>query len=238
MDGLAPAFLRDAPPSFRRGAPGILYVEDFDAPPRRETPGVPDIVTPGFTHADVEAAREEGFQAGLATAQAEHHAVQTELHTAALTAIGEALAAARGEAAAVAQHMADELAATMLALLAAALPAAAATLAAPEIAALLACVLPPLKREPALAVRVHPAVLAETEAAIARIWPRPTTRVTTTPDASLAPSDVVVTWAEGEAHRVTKTLWEELRVALAPCALPDLDTILQGPGLKGTQHGE
>jgi hypothetical protein len=162
MDGLAPAFLRDAPPSFRRGAPGILYVEDFDAPPPRETRGAPDIITPGFTSEDVEAAREEGFQAGLATAQAEHHAVQTELHTAALTAIGEALAAARGEAATVAQHMADELATTVLALLAAALPASAATLAGVEIAALLACVLPPLKREPSLTVRVHPAVCGET----------------------------------------------------------------------------
>src|SRR5271156_5217266 len=100
MDGLAPAFLRDDPTPLRRGAPGFLYVEDFDAPPR-EKRGVPDIITPSFTHAELEAAREEGFKAGLATAQGEHHALQSELRTAALTEIGEALAAARGEAATV-----------------------------------------------------------------------------------------------------------------------------------------
>ena len=61
MDGLAPAFLRDAPVSFGRGAPGILYVEDFDAPTPRERHGVPDIITPSFSHDEVEAAREEGF---------------------------------------------------------------------------------------------------------------------------------------------------------------------------------
>jgi hypothetical protein len=39
---------------------------------------------------------------------------------------------------------------------------------------------------------------------------------------------VLVTWAEGEARRDTETLWAELRVALAPCALPSLDSILKG----------
>ncbi len=199
---------------------------------------MPDIITPSFTQADVEAAREEGHQAGLTEAQAEHHTVQTELRTAALTAIGEALAAARGDAAGVARHMADELSATILSLLAAALPAAAATLAGPEIAALLACVLPPLKREPSLTVRVHPGIATETETAIARIWPHPTTKVTILPDASLAPSDVAVIWAEGEAHRDTASLWAELRTALAPCALPSLDTILQDACPKETNHGK
>jgi flagellar biosynthesis/type III secretory pathway protein FliH len=232
MDGLAPAFLRDGPAPLRRGAPGILYVEDFDAPPR-EKRGMPDIITPSFTHAELEAAREEGFKAGLATAQGEHHALQSELRTAALIAIGEALATARAEAALVSQHMAGELSATILTLLAAALPAAAATLAATEIAALLACVLPPLRREPALVVRVHPDVQAETAAAIAEIWPDHAARVTIMADPTFAPSDVVVTWQEGEARRVTKTLWDELRAALAPCALPDLDTIMEG-----TRHGE
>jgi len=232
MDGLAPAFLRDAPVSFGRGAPGILYVEDFDAPAPRERQGA-DIITPSFSHAELEAAREEGFKAGLATAQGEHHMVQTELRTAALTAIGEALAAARGEAAAVAQQMAGELAATVLALVQAALPAAAGNLAGSEIAALLACVLAPMKREPTVAVRVHPELCEDTEAAIARIWPDHNMRVTLSADAALAPSDVVVTWQEGEARRDTRSLWEALRGALAPCALPSLDTIMEG-----MRHGE
>jgi flagellar biosynthesis/type III secretory pathway protein FliH len=227
MDGLASAFLRDAPADFGRGGPGILYVEDFDAPPPRDR-RAPDIITPSFTHAELEAAREEGFKAGLATAQGEHHAVQTELRTAALTAIGEALAAARGEAAAVAQHMAGELVSTVLALVEAALPAAASRLAGAEIAALLACVLPPLKREPALTVRVHPDVHDETEDAIARIWPDHLTRVAVIPDGTLAASDVVVTWSDGEARRETAALWEAIRAALTPCALPALDTILEG----------
>jgi flagellar biosynthesis/type III secretory pathway protein FliH len=226
MDGLASAFLRDAPADYGRGAPGILYVEDFDAPAPRDR-RAPDIITPSFTHAELEAAREEGFKAGLATAQGEHHAVQAELRTAALTAIGEALAAARGEAATVAQHMAGELVATVLALVEAALPAAAASLAGSEVAALLACVLAPLKREPALAVRVHPDVHDETEDAIARIWPDHLTRVTILPDAALAGSDVVVTWSDGEARRDTGALWVAIRAALAPCALPGLDTILE-----------
>jgi flagellar biosynthesis/type III secretory pathway protein FliH len=214
------------------GSGGILYIEDFDdtAPPPAPEP---EIVAPSYNRGELDAAREGGRQAGLEEARIEHQTVQAQLRTATLAAIGDALATARADAGAVAQHMADELAATLLALLAAALPAAAQACAGSEIAALLAAILPPLSREPALLVRVHPAVAPDIEAIIARTWPAQATRITVTPDAALEAGDVAVTWAEGEAVRDTKSVWNDLRAALAPYGLPSLDALL-----KGTCHGQ
>jgi len=251
MDGLAPAFLRsdlwpgpqhrpghdtdperdDLPMSFGRPPLGILYVEDFDAPAAPEPPPVPvpvpAIVAPLISPEDVERAREAGRQAGLSEARAEESAVQAELRTAALAAIGDALGSARADAARIAHAMADELAATLLALLQAALPAASDNLAAGEITALVAALLPGLRREPSAAICVHPSLLGDISSSLQTLWPDHGGRLAVMPDEALARGDVRVSWEDGEARRDTRALWQSVRTALGPYALPSLETILQ-----------
>jgi flagellar biosynthesis/type III secretory pathway protein FliH len=250
MDGLLsflqdPAFenfetiLPDArpapPPSLPRGAsaPAILFVDDFDQKPEEapEADAEPDIIAPVFTEADIDAAREAGRQAGLIEGRTEHHAVQAELCAAAMAAIGDALAATRGDAAAVAQRVAEDAAAAMLALLQAALPAAAETLAGSEVAALLAVLLPALRREPDVEVRLHPATLAGIKDDLNGLCPNYGGQLKLTADAVLAPADARIIWHDGEAVRDTGKLWDDLRAALAPYALPSVAAIL-----KGTPH--
>jgi flagellar assembly protein FliH len=234
MDGLAPAFLfDDAPLAFARAPTGILYVEDFDAPdmpgPAAEVPpAAPEPPAPVIGEAELAAARAEGHAAGLAEARAEQALLQTALRTAALASIGDALGSARTDAARVAQGMAEELAATMLALLQAALPAASAALAGQEVCALIAALLPGLKNEPHAAIHVPPALVGDISVALRTMWPDHAGRLAVLPDETLAASDVRVTWAEGEAQRDTRALWDGLRATLAPYRLPPLDKILAG----------
>jgi len=264
MDGLASAFLRpgfrddpgfqgdhdllldDMPMSFGRPALGILYVEDFDAPAVPQAVSVPEMITPQIAPEDLDAARAEGHQAGLAEARSEQAAVQAELRTAALSAIGDALGTARADAARIAHTMADELAATLLALLHAALPAAAEARGQQEVMALVAALLPGLRREPNAAIQVHPSLLEAIAADLQTLWPDHGGRLAVTPDAALASSDVRVTWQDGEARRDTRALWGNLRAALSPYGLPSLNSIMAGLdcnltsldcNLKGTAHG-
>jgi flagellar biosynthesis/type III secretory pathway protein FliH len=244
MDGLAPAFLRpdlwpgrrhdtdpgldDLPMSFGRPPLGILYVEDFDAPAAPAPPPVPDIVTPRILPEDIARAHEAGRQAGLLEARAEQSTIQAELRTAALAAIGDALGSARADAARIAHAMADELAATLLALLQAALPAASDALAGQEITALVAALLPGLRREPSAAIRVHPSLLGEIGSSLQTLWPDHGGRLAVTPDDTIARADVRVSWEDGEARRDTRALWQSVRTALTPYALPSLESILEG----------
>jgi flagellar assembly protein FliH len=231
MDGLAFEFLfDDAPLPFGRVPAGILYVEDFDAPvvpaAADVAPAPPEPAAPVFGAAEMDAARAEGHAAGLAEARAEQAQLQAALRTAALASIGDALGAARADAARVAQGMAEELAATVLALLYAALPAASAGLAGQEVGALIAALLPGLKREPHAAIHVPPALMGDIEASLRTLWPDHGGRLTVMADETLAASDVRVTWADGEARRDTRALWDGLRTTLAPYGLPPLNDIL------------
>jgi flagellar biosynthesis/type III secretory pathway protein FliH len=232
MDGLASAFFHPDMMSFGSTPSGILYVEDFDAAPV-ETPAPVSPEIPKLSQDDLDAARAEGHAAGLIEARTEQACVQAELRTAALVAIGDALGCARAEAARVAHAMADELAATLLALVQAALPAAAANAAAQDITALVAALLPGLKREPTASIHVHPELLGDIATALQTLWPDHGGRLAVLPDAALAQPDVRVTWEDGEARRDTRALWQSLRAALAPYALPNLATILEGSAHGG-----
>jgi hypothetical protein len=218
-----------APPLPRR-APGILFVEDFDQKPvdPPDETAEPEIIAPVFTEADMDAAREAGRQAGLLEARTEHHAVQSQLCAAAMAAIGDALAATRGDAEAVAQSVAEDAASAMLALLQAALPAAADALAGSEVVALLAVLLPALRREPDVEVRLHPDALPGVADELNGIFANYAGRLTLTADGTLAPADAKIVWQGGEAVRDTAKLWNDIRTALLPYALPSVATILKG----------
>ena len=224
MDGLAPAFARE---EWLGDAPGggILYIEDFDAPSPK--PAVPDIIAPTFTKEDVDNAHREGYEAGSTAALTDHAALHTQLRNAALASIGDALASSHSQAREAAQAMASELAATLLALLAAALPATAAANATTEITALMATLLPPLLREPALSLRMHPTLVADITATLHDQFPSFAPHLTIVADEHLTPPDIRISWEQGEATHDTAQLWNDLRATLAPYNLPPLTVLLK-----------
>jgi flagellar assembly protein FliH len=254
MDGLAALFQESDIFTPRSMLPddaqaGILYVEDFDAPPEPqaapapEEPPPPPPPPPTYSLAEYDqacaAAHEAGLQAGLDEARQEHAAVQAQLRGAALSAIADALSAGEAERAAVARGMAGELASTLLAMLQAALPAASASLAGGEVTALLNAVLPPLRREPSLHIQVHSTLLEDVAADLAPFRAQHAGTLLVTANDDLPPADVVVRWADGEMRRDTAALWEELRLVLAPFALPaPAASAAPANRPKGAQNGQ
>lgn len=194
---------------------GVLFVEDFDEAPHRVDDRPEIIAPPVYCAEDVEDAREEGRLAGGEEARADQEAIQTALCNAALAAIGDGLAIGRADAALVAERRAEDIGGAMLALLGAALPAAAARLAPQEVAALLAALLPPLAHTPNVRVRVHPSVFGGISGQLATF-----AGVTAQEDGTLAPSDVTLTWQDGEARRDWAAIWAQLSVALTPFQIP------------------
>jgi hypothetical protein len=197
-------------------SPGVLYIEDFDEKPRAPTIDAPEIIAPGYAAEDIEAAREEGRLAALE----DHAALQAGLCTAALTAIADHMENARAQAQDAAARNAEEIAGAMLALLKTTLPATAARLAVDEVQALAAVLLPPLAREPGVDVRVHPAVQPFISTSLCDKIPQ-LQDIVIQSDASLAPSDVTITWRDGMAKRDWAALWKQVSAALAPFAFPD-----------------
>jgi flagellar biosynthesis/type III secretory pathway protein FliH len=237
-------FARGMPLPSDGGSAGILYIEDFDAPPidpvlvaEEPAPEVPAqrFSLEEFTTAQA-AAHASGMAAGLAQALAEQTVVQAQLRAAALASIGDALAAGADERAAVAHGMAEELTQCVAAVLLAALPACAALHARMEIAALLEVVLPPLKREPSLQIQVHPDLLADVEADLAPFRAQYAGALSVSGTAGLAVPDVLVRWSAGEARRDVGGLWQALRQALSTVALPDLSVLVAA--WKGDGNGQ
>jgi hypothetical protein len=227
MDGMITDYLD---PDLEIGAlrgHGVLYMEDFDEKPSGEAGAeeLPVIIAPAYTVEDVESAREEGRLSALE----DHAAIQASLNQAALAAIADALAKSRQDAVAVAARQAQEIADTLLALLASCLPAASQRLAASEVAGLLDVLLPPLSREPGVELRVHPDVLPFIRETLAGMRD-----VSVHGDASLAASDLALSWRDGEARRDWRALWRGISASLPPFALPsdwhaeDIDALCAG----------
>jgi flagellar assembly protein FliH len=244
MDGAAYSFLADvdelaAPradptviaPSLAPAAPGILYAEDFDAPPDEAAPEPepPPPPEPVFSAADLEAARAAGHEAGFAAAKYDAEALRADLHVAALQSLADAMAATRKEAAEIAEQRAQALSGAVMAVLSAALPHVTETHASAELTAVLEALLPGLQAEPVLRVRVHP----DLEACVRQVWQslsqdEPAGDLQLTADAGLARGDIRLSWADGRAMRNTAEIWEGIRQALAPLNMPPLEELVHG----------
>jgi flagellar biosynthesis/type III secretory pathway protein FliH len=207
---------------------GILYIEDFDeedvdrvSPPAEATAQV-------FSERDVEEAREAGRLAGLDEARTEIAAVQGQLRLSVLTTVTDMLRGTRQEVEKLAENRAWDLSATVLAVLTAALPATASRHARGEIEAIFKIVLPGLRCEPELCVRVHPEQEADASSALSSLLADQPTAVTVRGDPALAPSDVVMTWRDGSARRDCAVIWNHIANALAPLGLPTFQEIAHG----------
>lgn len=206
---------------------GILYIEDFDAPPPAPEPPPPaaEITesVPLASHlAACAAAREAGRAEGRNASLQDAMVLQGELRNAALAAIADALAMGTVPREEAAASRAGALARHMLSLLEATLPALAARHAPQEVGALLEAVLPGLRAEPDLEITVHPDVLGAAQAAMAGMPGAATRRWVVKPDPALGVADAKVEWQDGAVLRDTAALWRAIRAALAAWGVPQV----------------
>jgi flagellar assembly protein FliH len=208
-----------------RGTARILFEEDFAAPPaarrRPDPPPEPDPPPPGYSEAELEEARRAAFREGRDAGRTAARAEAEAAGQAALAAIAAELAAA----AAAARHAAAEAAELALRLvlgtLAALHPSLSEELAAADIAAMAAALLPQLGAEPRLTVRLCPPLAAKLEPVLRRLADEAGFQgeIAVRPDPAVAPDGATLSWSAGAALRDPPALRRALLDLLAPLSL-------------------
>jgi len=196
----------------------LLYPEDF-AEPRRRAPPAPAPVAPGFSAADVAAARAAGRQEGE---QAGRRAAITEEQTrsAALRArIADGLDGAQDAAAAAVEAAAFSLARLLFDALGTAFPTLSARCGEAEMRRVIAAILPALSREAAVTLHVAPSQCAVAAAELAALSLRRAEPPRVVADAAMADGDIEILWDGGRAVRDAASLWRDIAAALAPLGL-------------------
>ncbi len=200
----------------------MLYAEDFDedGDPPAAPAAEPEVIEPGFTGAELDAARAEAREAGRR--DVEHGLVAARVRAVELIAAG--LADARAAAAEVAEDTALAVARAVLAATAACLPALCARHGAAEVAALARALLPALRTEPKVAVRVNPLLLAGLQDELGAMDAELAERVQLLPVDAMPPGDLRVSWAGGSAVRDAAEARAAVRDGLARLGLWEGET--------------
>lgn len=199
---------------------GILYAEDFDDPPAQPagTPASPsgtlEPQLPPLTQDDVDLACTAAVQA----ARAEWEVTQHQLRASALASIASALAGARDVCERTALAVAEASVATMLSMLSGALPHLCRDHGPGEVSALLTRLLPTLRTEPRVTVRVHPDLLVSLQHDLAQLEPELAGTVTLLP-APLERGDLKVTWQNGSFARDANQILAAMQDALGQLGL-------------------
>jgi flagellar biosynthesis/type III secretory pathway protein FliH len=212
-----------------RGSGVLLFDEDFDLPPPELPPPEPEIIEPVFSAAELEAARETAALESRDIALAEAAVSARAMAHQALKAIHEQMRTARSDAEADAEQSAEALARLLLHCFATALPALSARHGAAEAAAVLRGILPVLRREPRITVRINPHLMQAMTAEIGSHDPDLAARVRLVATDAMALGDVQVDWENGSACRDAKSLWGQIENILAPAGL-----LTSGPTVKET----
>jgi flagellar biosynthesis/type III secretory pathway protein FliH len=202
-----------------------LFVEDFDEP----AIGEPEVISPDadpaeppepmFTEQELEAARHSGHAEGLAAGRIQAEQAREAATLACLDGIAAGLRASRQDAVAAAEAAIEDAARLMLTMLAAALPAFCARHGEAEVRAVVATLLPRLTQEPAVTIRVSPLHAEALRADLARLDAEEFGHVRLVPTDAIAPGDVRLTWAYGDATRNAAALARDIADALAPLGL-------------------
>ena len=206
--------------NFAQGGAGIVFFdEDFDLPPPAPMPPEPEIIEPTFTAEDLRAAREQAARESRDAALLEAETSASAAAARTLEAVAEALSATREDAAAIAEQSAEAMIRLLLDCFATAFPALSARHGARETAAILRAVLPALRHEPRISVRVSPHAAQALEREIDKLDPDVSSRVKLVPTDALANGDVRIAWENGSAVRDAKALWAQIEDILAPAGL-------------------
>lgn len=196
---------------------GILYAEDFDDPSTIARPSADIVIEappPCLTHRDIEAA----VLAAVARARTAWESELEQKRQHALAAIAESLAAQREHVGREAASLAEAAVATMLSMLSGALPHLCREHGAAEARALVQKLLPSLRAEPRVTIRVHATLAPILEQDLAELDLELAGTVSINP-APLEPGDLRVTWENGSFRRDAGAIRAAMQDALAQLGL-------------------
>ncbi len=202
---------------------GVLYAEDFDEPLLQVPPRSPAVARPaaepetrdpsfslGELRAAADAAHQEGRDEALREAAL---SVASQRNLAAMTLVKQ-LAETREQAARSVEQALGMIARTTLSLLSVALPALCADHAETELCALLHRIVPPMRQQPELQIRVHSSLRAVLEEEVMAMLEGSGTHVTWTSSGKLMPGDIAISWQNGGALRDTGSTCDRIRDAV------------------------
>ncbi len=202
---------------------GVLYAEDFDEPLLQApclTPVMaraaaqPETVVPSFTLGELRAAAEEAHQRGRDEALRETAAsIASQRNLAAQNLAGQ-LSATQEQSARIVEQALGMIARTTLSLLSVALPALCADHAEAELRALLHRIVPPMRQQPELQIRVHASLRAVLEEETKSLLEGSSTCVTWASSSKLMPGDIAISWQNGGALRDTASTCNFIRDAV------------------------
>jgi flagellar biosynthesis/type III secretory pathway protein FliH len=215
-----------------RSVAASLFDEDFDHPRAPPPPPEPEIIEPVFTGAELEATRETAWREGHEIGRSEAERSDTAISRQVLAHIGAQLDTARAEASRIAEQSAEAIAHLLLDCFATTFPALSARHGNNEVLAVIKAVLPPLRHEPKIAVRLDPVSARAISREIERLDPDQLLRVDLIPTDALAVGDVRITWRNGSAVRDTAALWQQVADILAPAGLLPSHPAVKEPAVK------
>ena len=184
---------------------GILYAEDFDDPPASASHPAEPAAEP-LTQYDVDKACAEAVD----DARRDWAASSEQQRTHLLAGIAIALADARDQAEKTALQAAEG---TVTAMLAGALPRLCSEHGPTEIRALVTRLLPNLRTEPRITIRVHADLVHELKRAVADLEHDMSGVITVQP-APVQRGDVKVSWDNGSMARDTRQIHQAMQDAL------------------------
>ncbi|MDT7952288.1 MAG: FliH/SctL family protein [Acetobacteraceae bacterium] len=210
--------LADGPASVSPHLFGILYAEDFDDPEPKQareehTPSAAPPV-PTITQADVTAACE----AAVLAARKEWERGRAQKHVDAIAALAPLLTAIKEAAENSALAAAEGTVTTILSMIAGLLPEFSRAHGAAEVRTLLNRLLPTIRSQTRISVRVHPDLVALIERDVAMLEPAQAALIDVAA-ASLEPGDVKVSWENGSMNRNSSQIITAVQDALSQLGL-------------------
>jgi flagellar assembly protein FliH len=210
---------------FRRSDFAALFDEDFDHPPAPPPPPEPEVIEPTFTAGEVEAARENAWHEGHEAGTVEAKTADTAIARQVLIQVAAQMEASRAEVGQIAEQSADAIARVLLDCFAAAFPAISARHGEREVQEIIRSVLPALRHEPKIAIRLHPAAARCVREEIEQLDPDQACHIDLIPTDAMGLGDVRISWRNGAAVRDTAALWQQIADILAPAGLLTSSTI-------------
>lgn len=235
--GLDLAWLLPAERPASRGAALFLH-RDLNDHALRKPPAQ------SFSPAELEQAKQEGFEAGLQAGLDAAAASRETAQASTLETLAGLLVDARAASAAATEQAGAVLAQALVSAMGAIMPDLVRRSGLGEAGAMLTQVLAGLSREPDVRVEVRPELADGVTALVGRLAPELSDRVTVHGLDRLASGEVLVCWSAGHARRQPGAIWQAVMDRLEPALGPTLnaETVQQPEGLssvppKGDSHG-
>ena len=197
---------------------GILYAEDFDNPSEHDKDPSdergPEPPLPPITQADVDAA----CAAAVSAARVEWQLENEQMRLNAIASLGPVLAGIRDATEQSAVVIAEATVATILSIVTGLLPHFSREHGAAEVRALLGRLLPTIRSQTRINVRVHSDLVAVMQRDVAELEPDLAALIDVTA-APLERGDVKVSWENGSMARDSRKIMQAIQDALGELGL-------------------